>query len=269
MYFDMHIHFFPDFLAKRTIASLNVTVPELVPETDGGREDTIEKLKDWHCCGGLLLSIATNARQQKSVNNFAAESQQKGIYAFGSVFPGAEDAIEELRRIKALGLKGIKFHPDYQNFYVDDEKFFFIYEEIEKLGLPVTFHTGFDPVTPDVIHCTPKGLGKVADKFPSMRIISAHMGGRNPEEAINYLSERKNIWFDTAFINEFLTPEAFEGLVCKFGADRVLFGSDCPWSSVPKVVRVIEAASLSNEDKEKIYYKNALGLLDVDTPAKR
>lgn len=264
MYFDAHVHFFPDFLAGRAIAQLNSRVTHLSPSTDGTLSDTRKKLKEWGCCGGLLLSIATNPRQQKSVNDFAAESQKDGIYAFGSIHPEAEDAIEELQRIKILGLKGVKLHPDYQDFFVDEKRMFPIYEEIERLDLPITFHAGYDPISPDLIHCRPEALAAVADKFPNMRIIAAHMGGTNlSDDVLKYLAGKTNIWFDTAIINNFLTIEKLEEMIEKLGADRILFGTDTPWSSAPKIISMIESIPLAREEQEKIFYKNAAELLRI------
>jgi predicted TIM-barrel fold metal-dependent hydrolase len=68
----------------------------------------------------VVLNIATNARQQKSVNDFASSiNNNRDIISFGSVFPYSEDVFDELERIKELGLKGVKLHPDYQGFNVD------------------------------------------------------------------------------------------------------------------------------------------------------
>lgn len=52
--------------------------------------------------------------------------------------------LDELDRIKALGLKGVKLHPDYQRFLVDDPRCIPIYEKISRLGLITVFHTGLD-----------------------------------------------------------------------------------------------------------------------------
>ena len=80
--------------------------------------------------------------------------------------PDAPDALDELQRIKDLGLYGVKLHPDYQGFLIDDPKMFPIYDAISSLGLPVTFHTGWDPLSPDLIHATPQAVAKVVKLFP-------------------------------------------------------------------------------------------------------
>ena len=65
-----------------------------------------------------------------NVNDFAAAiNNSKDIVAFGSVYPHSEDAFDELDRIKSLGLKGVKLHPDYQGkgYAYEAAKAFFDY----------------------------------------------------------------------------------------------------------------------------------------------
>ena len=70
--------------------------------------------------------------------------ENERLIPFGSVFPHAPDALEELERIRDMGLVGVKFHPDYQGFFVDDEKMKPIYRKISQLGLITVFHAGKD-----------------------------------------------------------------------------------------------------------------------------
>ena len=263
-YFDSHVHFFPDFLAQKALTRL-ADVCGCPYYSEGTRKDTLDKLQSWGCSGALLLSIATNQKQQTSVNDFAAASQAGPLYAFGSVFPGAENMREELARIKALGLLGVKLHPDYQDFFVLEDRAMQIYEEAEKLGLPVAFHAGRDPYSPDAVHCTPKALGEIAQLFPKLTIIAAHMGGLEmPKEAAEHLAGRKNVYFDTAFASHFLTLSQFEELIRLHGAERVLFATDCPWSTVPLERELLEASGLTAAEKEAIACQNAASLLKIE-----
>lgn len=266
MYFDTHIHYFPDFLAPKAMDNL-IRTCSLQHYSDGTYQDTLRNLKQWNCFGAAALHIATNPHQQASVNNFAKETQTKSLLCFGSVHPDAPDALSELRRIRDMGLRGIKFHPDYQNFYVNDKKIFPLYEEITRLGLPVAFHTGRDPYSPDDIHCTPERLCEVADYFPGMRIIAAQMGGSYmPGDSARYLAGKKNVWFDTAVISEFLTPQTFEELTRTVGIDRVFYATDCPWSSMPLITDMIEQTNFSSDEKKRIYYQNALEFFELEVP---
>lgn len=262
-YFDTHIHFFPDTLAGKALPRLS-GICKCPYFTDGTRGGTAAALAEWGCSGGMALHIATTAKQQTSVNNFAAESQHDSIRCFGSVFPYAENALEEMRRIKELGLYGIKLHPDYQEFFIGDDAALPIYAEAEKLGLPIAFHTGRDPYSPSLVHCPPDVLAKIADLFPNLTIIAAHMGGMDmPEAAAQYLAGKSNVYFDTAFASHFLTPGQLEELIRLHGVGRVLFATDCPWSTFPEEKALLEATGLKPAEKEQIACRNAESLFGI------
>ena len=254
-FFDTHVHFFPDKLAGKALPKLR-EISQCETHSDGTRSGTVKNFAEWGCAGGMVLHIATNAHQQTSVNNFAKESQHGNLYCFGSVYPYAENALEEMERIKEMGLYGIKLHPDYQEFFIGDEGALPIYAQAEKLGLPIAFHTGRDPLSPV--------LGKIADLFPRLTIIAAHMGGMDtPQEAAKHLAGKKNVYFDTAFASHFLDAASFTQLVKLHGADKVLFATDCPWSTLPAEKALLEAADLSPSEKERIAYRNAEELFGV------
>ena len=262
-FFDTHVHFFPDKLAGKALPKLR-EISQCETHSDGTRSGTVKNFAEWGCAGGMVLHIATNAHQQTSVNRFAVESQGDGLYCFGSVYPYAENAIEAMGEIKEAGLHGIKLHPDYQEFFIGDEAALPIYAEAEKLGLPVAFHTGRDPLSPNLIHCPADVLGKIADLFPRLTIIAAHMGGMDtPQEAAKHLAGKKNVYFDTAFASHFLDAASFTQLVKLHGADKVLFATDCPWSTLPAEKALLEAADLSPSEKERIAYRNAEELFGV------
>ena len=168
MLIDFHTHCFPDKIAKAAIEKLSFVSGGLIPYTDGtvlGLKGSMENSKTDI---SVVLNIATNATQQKKVNDFAATiNKEEGIIAFGSVFPDAPDALFELERIKALGLKGVKLHPDYQRFFVDDEKMKPIYKKISSLGLITVFHAGFDYGFPPPYGCTPERMIKALSWFSS------------------------------------------------------------------------------------------------------
>ena len=94
-FFDTHVHFFPDKLADKALPKLR-EISQCETHSDGTRSGTVKNFAEWGCAGGMVLHIATNAHQQTSVNNFAKESQHGNLYCFGSVYPYAENALEEM-----------------------------------------------------------------------------------------------------------------------------------------------------------------------------
>ena len=194
---------------------------------------------------GCCTSPQTPTRQT-SVNRFAVESQGDGLYCFGSVYPYAENALQAMEEIKASGLYGVKLHPDYQEFFIGDEAALALYAQSEKLGaargLP---HRGGPPLPPPG-PLPPGRAGKIADLFPKLTIIAAHMGGMDmPQEAARHLAKKPNVYFDTAFASHFLDAAGFTELVKLRGADHVLFATDSPWSTLPAEKALLEAADLT------------------------
>lgn len=264
MVFDTHMHFFPDKISERAIERL-VGICGFPTHSLATKRDTKRLMNSWDVAGGVLLSIATNPDQQRAVNDFAAASREKLLLSFGSVHPESTEVRAEVRRIKHLGLDGIKLHPDYQDFFVDDEAAFPIYEEAEKQGLPIAFHTGVDPLSPGLVHCTPQALAKVAERFPALRIISAHMGGAYMNrEAEKHLAGKENIWFDTAFTPGFMDAEKMEKMIRILGTDRVFFATDLPWATVPQVKALLEATGLTRAEREQVYYRNAFRFFEIN-----
>ena len=145
MIIDFHTHAFPERIAAGAVDKLAYASGGLIPQTDGTLESLKEVMKRDGIDISVVLGIATNPTQQHNVNDFAAEvNNQEGFVGFGSVHPDAPDALDELDRIKSLGLKGVKFHPEYLGFFVDDERMKPIYKKISRLGLITLFHAGHD-----------------------------------------------------------------------------------------------------------------------------
>ncbi|MBE7015678.1 MAG: amidohydrolase, partial [Ruminococcaceae bacterium] len=159
MLIDFHTHAFPETIAPKAIGKLSYDSGGLVPQSKGTVSSLKQEMEKDGVDISVVLSIATNPKQQTNVNNFAKEmNDEKSIFAFGSVHPDADNVYEELERIKDMGLKGVKFHPEYQEFYVDDEKMKPIYRKISSLGLITVFHSGYDYGYAPPYHCMPDNL---------------------------------------------------------------------------------------------------------------
>ena len=262
MIIDFHTHAFPEKIAGRAIEKLSFTSGGLIPQTDG----TIDSLKNLMKKDGVnksvALAIATNEKQQTAVNDFIKSQECDEIIPFGSVYPHAENAIEELERIHSMGLKGIKLHPEYQQFFVDDEKMKPLYKRISELGLIVLFHAGEDFGYPAPYHATPERLRKAAEWIDSP-MICAHWGSAGMgEDVLKYLCDIP-VYFDTAFGYGTMPKERAQRILDKKGADYIVFGSDCPWNAPSWDMRMIETLELTESEKEKIYHKNAEKLLGI------
>lgn len=274
MIIDAHIHIFPDQFCPGTVQLMAKENPEVPMEykTDGSADASSENLKQCGIDYGIMMPIVTKPKNQRNVNNFAAYVQNhfSNIISFGSVHPRSSDWETELNRILKLGLHGIKIHPDYQGFFLDDPIIFPVYESIEALGLPLMFHTGFDPHSPKIIHGTPKMVRKIAESFPKLTIVAAHMGAfAFYSIPIDYYDGLDNLYFDMAIAERTIQPERLKEIIDHYGADRVMFGTDSPWSDGSVDLPYLDRVGLTASQKEKVLSGTAVDVYNLNIGNKR
>lgn len=264
MLIDFHVHAFNPKVADRAVQKLQ-DVSGLTPYTRGLVSQTEEMFDRWGVDRGVLLPIATKPSQQTVINDWAKEQDGGRFISFGSVHPDAEDAFEELERIKELGLHGVKLHPDYQGFMINDRKMDGIYEELGRLELPVTFHAGYDCISPDLIHCTPECAREAADRHKNTVMIFAHLGGNDLwQQVYDCLAGADGeVYLDTGFTMA-CDNSLMEKIISKHGSERILFASDCPWESPELIANKIDSLKIPDSAKENIFYKNAMRLLKLE-----
>lgn len=257
-YFDFHTHAFTDSLAERAMSGLAGT-SGIEPATDGTLSGLKKVMEESGIDAAMLLPIATKPTQQHTINDWAASVMGGGIYSCGTVHPEAEDAVAETERIHSLGLYGLKFHSEYQHFRPDDERMMPVYRKAAELGMFVVFHGGWDPFGTEDVLATPARFAALAEKVPELTIIAAHLGGiKMYDEVEDVLAGRyENVLFDTGVVAGYITDEQAYRIIKKQGADRILFGSDCPWDHPENERALIERLGLSAEEKALIYHKNA------------
>mgnify|MGYP004733120447 FL=1 len=252
---DFHVHAFADKIAVK--AAANLTNYYHMPLVGDGKFDTIlKRAKDAGVDKMVIHAVATKAEQTTVINNYVHEvlkSYPDHIIAFATIHRDFDDYKAELKRIKELGLCGIKLHSVFQNFNIDDDKMMFIYEEIVKNDLPILFHMGDRTV--DL--ASPKRLARVLDKFPEMRAVAAHMGGVfSWEESMEYLVGR-NVYFDTSSTLFELEDSMFLKMLHAHGTNKVMFGTDYPLSDYEHEFDRFARLNLTQEETDKIFYKNA------------
>lgn len=263
MIIDMHAHAFTEKIAAKAIGNLAVT-SGIVPSGDG----TIGALKEYMKRDGVDLSVVLNIAQKPGrsaqvINEWAKSVEDDAILSFGSVHPFSDDVQEEIGHIKALGLRGVKLHPTYQLFDVDDVRAYPMYEAIQDSGLPVVFHAGYDPLDKTKDYGLPHQFAKVINDFPRMRIILAHMGAMNHwDEFLEHLCG-KDVYIDTAVCARYMDPKYAERIMKRHGIEKVLLGSDFPWDTIAHELEWIGRMDLNDRQKDMIFSGNAKQLLGL------
>lgn len=263
MLIDFHTHIFPEKIAPKAIQNLSEKAGGTKPYYDGTKNGLLTYMRLNGVHKAVILNIATNPGQQRSVNDFAAAVNSGPLVAFGSVHPDAPDALDEIERICDLGLKGIKLHPDYQQFYGDDKKMTPIYEKIAKKGLILVFHSGVDIGLYPPVYMTPERLLNALKPLEGAAVVAAHFGGYMMWEKALDLLGGSGLYFDTAYAVGRIPPNIARRVILGHGADKILFGSDLPWSHAEEEAGMLKTLGLTREQLDMVFYGNAKKLLKI------
>jgi len=266
MIFDFHTHIFPDKIAEKTVCILKKNIMDV----QGGEEPTTytdatvlslkKSMEENNIDYSLVLPIATNTKQSETINSFAASINGKdGIFSLGSVHPMQENVENEIERIKSLGLKGIKLHPEYQNIYINSPECINVLKKCSELNLIVISHTGADIGMKPPVKCTPQMLYDALQRVPDITFVAAHMGGWDMWDDVKKYLLGTSVYFDTAFSYEFMGQEKFYEFINAH--KNIVFGTDSPWGCQKTDVNDIKNLKLDSERFNEIMYKNAWDLL--------
>ncbi len=269
MIIDFHTHIFPEKIAERTLLSLQSN-SNTMPKSNGTHTGLIEKMDEAGVDISVALPVLTKPTQFDSVMNYALEinnyykDKDKKIISFCGFHPDIEDKKTKLKQVKDNGFLGIKIHPDFQNTFIDDEKYVEILKICKDLDLICVTHSGVDDGYKNCpVRCTPERVLNVINKVGHNKFVLAHFGAhRLWEEALSLLAG-KNVFFDTAFTLDHIDKDLFNKILYKHGENKVLFATDSPWDDIKKDVELIKDFVKDKEVLDKIFYKNAIKLLGI------
>ena len=269
MVIDFHTHVFPDKIADKTVALLRERSSSTA-YSDGKVSGLISRMAEAGVDVSVALPVLTSPAQFESVARFAAElnerfkHESRRIISFAGIHPDCEDIPGKMKYIKDSGFLGVKIHPDYQGTFIDDERYVEIVRCAMELDLIVVTHSGVDGAYLDSpVRCTPERALKLLRRAPHKKLVFAHLGASRMIDEVMELLAGEDVYFDTAYTLKYTAPEALMALIKKHGADRMLFATDSPWSSMESDLKIIRALGLSSEDEEKILSGNARKLLGI------
>ena len=260
MIIDTHTHVYPEAVAAKATENLGHFY-DFTVDGKGTLADLTEKEKRAGIGGFFLLGVATTPHQVTKVNDAIAaavtKAKEEGFFAvgFGGMHQNYPDFPGELSRMRALGLRGVKIHPDIQGVEIDSPLLFPLYEEMQG-KMPVYLHVGDD--RPECRFSEPRRILNILDNFPRLTVVAAHFGGyRVWDEGVQTLSGRENLWFDSSSSLWAMTPGHAVSLLRKLGTDRVFFGSDYPVTDPGDELKSFEKLPLTDREREDILSENA------------
>lgn len=226
MRIDVHTHAFHEKIATKACNQL-LNHYKTPINGNGTKEDLIRFMDLAKIDIAFVLCAATTPEQVLPANTWAIElSKNPRFRSFGTIHPDYPDWEKELDKLEQKGIKGIKFHPDFQQFFIDDKKLFPIYEAISGRFITM-FHVG-DVLPPDENPSSPQKIAKIIKNFPNLTLIAAHCGGyRHWEWVIESLKGLK-FYMDTSSTLRFIPDNLLKDIFSAFPEDYFFFGSDYP-----------------------------------------
>lgn len=169
-----------------------------------------------------------------------AESQGRAV-GFASVHPLAEEAPREFdRAVHELGLKGLKLSPAYQSFDPRMAEAGLLYALADRYRVPLMFHSGGAyPAGAALETANPVLLDQIAQAFPRVKIIVAHLGQPWMAETVMLMRKHQNVFADLSA--RFHRPwQLYNGLILAMEykvEGKLLFGTDFPVSTPEDAMR--------------------------------
>ncbi len=262
MIIDMHTHAFPDSLAEKAMSALQEGC-NVKAFLDGRIGSLLKSMDEAGIAVSVICSIATKPGQFFPIMEWSKTIVSDRIIPFLSIHPLDDDIREKVRITSGEGFKGIKMHPYYQGFRLDDRNMYTLYEEMTRYNLILISHTGFDMAFPHDRICDPQKIIEVAKNFPDLKFVATHFGSWMDWEEVESNLIGKNIHIETSFSIELMGGSKAKELIGMHPPDYLLFGTDSPWTDQKKSVDSLKSLNLGETLENKIFYKNAKRLLNI------
>jgi len=258
---DSHCHIYPDRIAQKASDS-TADFYKMPSRLDGKISTLLEYGERAGIEHFVVQSVATTPKQVSSINKFIATAVNESCGKFtglGTLHPDSEDVKADIDEIVSLGLKGVKLHPDIQEFKIDDHRMLKIYELCEG-KLPILMHTGdhrFD-------YSNPNRMKPILDIYKNLTVIGAHFGGWSMwDDAMDSLVGYENFYVDCSSTLYTVTPERAHEMIMAYGVNKVLFGTDYPMWLPENEIEMFMKIDLTEQERKDILYNNAAKLFNI------
>jgi len=260
---DFHTHAFPDHVAAKAIpaleakggikAALRGTVDDLLRSMDRAAIDR-----------SVICSIATRPEQFQAILDWSKQIRSERIIPLPSVHPQDPDLIEHIHIIHEQGFPGIKLHPYYQDFFMDEARLSPLYEALINHNLLLVMHTGYDIAFPLDRRCDPGQTLNVLKQHPELKLITTHFGAWKQWEDVQEMLIGKPIYMELSFALDFLDRETARQMLLSHPPEYLLFGSDSPWTNQKQTLDLLEQLDLDPDLLQSITRDNAARLLGLE-----
>ena len=186
-------------------------------------------------------------------------------------FMHAEEMIDEIEELAAMGARGVKLLPAAMQLYANDPSLFPVYETCAQRGLPVLSQSGSggtQPSDPGADHFGRPGyFGEVLATFPALTLILAHLGRGYESDVRDLVRQFPRVFTDTSLRLGDLVDGTAErrreivDLVRGIGVDRVVYGSNFPLADPLEYARAVVRLPFTAAEQRRVFSANLLEAL--------
>jgi hypothetical protein len=191
------------------------------------------------------------------------EFEESGRRIFFCGFFDPRRSAEDLKILETAagwsGFKGIKIHPSFNKVSADDKRYEAVWKFAAQRDLPIVAHTwsasSYNPVQ---VLSTPGRFEGFVKRFPAVRFVLAHSGGRGEgrREAIRLAQQYENVYMD--FGGDIYCHRYFEEIAAAGLHAKVLYGTDYPWMDARSHLTRVYLADIPTAAKRSILRDTAL-----------
>ena len=259
---NAHAHIYPEKIAKKATDTIGVFYDIKMQMPAGTPERLIEDGARAGITRYVVHSVATTAHQVRSINEFIKGELEKHAEFIGFITLHQdlteEEVFAEVDWAIKNGFKGIKLHPDFQKFNIDDEDAEKFYRAASG-RLPILFHVGDDRYD----FSSPERLVRMAKKHPNLNFIAAHFGGYRCWDKAEIYKGLSNVYFDTCSSLPFISVEKAREIIDMLGADKFFFATDFPMWDASSELERFNRIPLAENERKMIFSENIKGLLNI------
>lgn len=260
MIIDFHTHAFPDSIAAKAVPAL-AKEGKIASHTQGTTSSLLASMDQAGIAASVICSIATRPSQFDPIRAWSAAIRSSRLIPLPSIHPADTDLTSKIYRLREEGFAGIKMHPYYQDFFLNEDRLTPIYRALSETGLFLVVHCGYDIAFPRIRRADPAQILSVRQRFPQLKLVTTHFGGWDLWDEVEKTLLGKEIFMEISYSLAFLSSEQAVRMINNHPAGYLLFGSDSPWDNQLTSVQRLRQLPVNNALLDGILGTNAEKLL--------